>query len=73
MSTAHMSPPEVRLEAEDKAILVHISPPGQDGNMWALEKPSFSYTIRIWQKSSSDKVSFCFYLFDVREIEVKEF
>nr|AAH52217.1 Interferon (alpha and beta) receptor 1 [Mus musculus] len=53
--TAHMSPPEVRLEAEDKAILVHISPPGQDGNMWALEKPSFSYTIRIWQKSSSDK------------------
>ncbi|XP_029400656.1 interferon alpha/beta receptor 1 [Mus pahari] len=53
--TAHISPPEVRLEAEDKAILVHISPPGQDGNMWTLEKPSFSYTIQIWQKSSSDK------------------
>lgn len=52
---AHISPPGVRLEAEDKAILVHISPPGQDGNMWALEKPYFSYTIRIWQKSSNNK------------------
>ncbi|XP_034371587.1 interferon alpha/beta receptor 1 isoform X1 [Arvicanthis niloticus] len=50
---AHMSPPGVHLEAEDKAILVHISPPGQGGSMWAQE--NFSYMILIWQKSSSVK------------------
>ncbi|GAB1300427.1 Interferon alpha/beta receptor 1 [Apodemus speciosus] len=52
---AHISPPGVRLEAEDKAIVVYISPPGQDGNMWAQEKSDFNYTILIWQKSSGDK------------------
>lgn len=68
--TADISPPEVRLEAEDKAILVHISPPGQDGNMWALEKPSFSYTIQIWQKSSSDKktINSTYYLEKISEL-----
>lgn len=70
--TAHISPPGMRLEAEDKAIVVYISPPGQNGNMWAQERSDFNYTILIWQKSSGDKVSFCFYLIDVRE-KVNEF
>ncbi|XP_052014949.1 interferon alpha/beta receptor 1 isoform X2 [Apodemus sylvaticus] len=52
---AHISPPGVRLEAEDKAIVVYISPPGQNGNMWAQERSDFNYTILIWQKSSGDK------------------
>lgn len=55
---AHISPPGVRLEAEDKAILVYISPPGEDGTMWQQEKLDFSYMIQIWGKS-----------FPVREIK----
>ncbi|XP_028612172.1 interferon alpha/beta receptor 1 [Grammomys surdaster] len=50
---AHISPPGVHLEAEDKAIIVHISPHGQVGSMWGQE--NFNYTILIWQKSSSVK------------------
>lgn len=55
---AHVSPPRVHLKAEDKAILVYISPPGEDGTMWAQEKRCFNYTIRIWGRS-----------FPVREIK----
>lgn len=55
---AHISPPGVRLEAEDKAILVYISPPVEDGTMWGQEKLNFIYTIQIWGKS-----------FPVREIK----
>lgn len=55
---AHISPPGVRLKAEDEAILVYISPPGEDGTMWAMEKRFFNYTIRIWGRS-----------FPVREIK----
>ncbi|XP_050020779.1 interferon alpha/beta receptor 1 isoform X3 [Alexandromys fortis] len=49
---AHIGPPGVRLEAEDKAILVHISQPGEGGNMWADEIFNFKYQIVFWQKSS---------------------
>lgn len=70
---AHISPPGVRLKAEDKAILVYISPPGEDGTMWAQEKRCFNYTIRIWGRSFPVRVSFCFYLFGVRKKEVNEF
>ncbi|KAL1787684.1 interferon alpha/beta receptor 1 [Sigmodon hispidus] len=49
---AHIGPPGVRLEAEDQAVLVHISHPGQGGKMWATDKFSFRYKIEIWQKSS---------------------
>ncbi|XP_052597126.1 interferon alpha/beta receptor 1 isoform X2 [Peromyscus californicus insignis] len=49
---AHIGPPGVRLEAEDKAILVYITHPGQGGNMWARDNFSFRYKIVIWQKSS---------------------
>ncbi|XP_036059810.1 interferon alpha/beta receptor 1 isoform X2 [Onychomys torridus] len=49
---AHIGPPGVRLEAEDKAILVYITRPGQGGNMWATDNFSFRYKIVIWQKSS---------------------
>lgn len=52
MSTAHISPPEVHLEAEDTAILLHISHPGQGGNMWGRDQFSFMHRIKIWQKSS---------------------
>lgn len=55
---AHISPPGVRLKAEDEAILVYISPPGEDGTMWRMEKRFFNYTIRIWGRS-----------FPVREIK----
>uniref|UniRef100_A0A8C8W011 Interferon/interleukin receptor domain-containing protein n=1 Tax=Peromyscus maniculatus bairdii TaxID=230844 RepID=A0A8C8W011_PERMB len=49
---AHIGPPGVRLEAEDKAVLVYITRPGQGANMWARENFSFRYRIVIWQKSS---------------------
>ncbi|XP_021484278.1 interferon alpha/beta receptor 1 isoform X1 [Meriones unguiculatus] len=52
---AHIGPPGVQLEAEDKAILVNISHPGQGGNMWARESFSFMYKIVIWQTSSDEK------------------
>lgn len=62
MSTAHIGPPGVRLEAEDKAVLVYITRPGQGANMWARENFSFRYRIVIWQKSSGATVSFYFTL-----------
>lgn len=49
---AHIGPPGVRLEAEDKAILVHISQPGEGGNMWASDNFNFRYQIVFWEKSS---------------------
>ncbi|XP_012602506.3 interferon alpha/beta receptor 1 [Microcebus murinus] len=51
---AQIGPPGVHLEAEDKAIIVNISPPGTiDSIMWALAGPSFIYSIVIWKISSS--------------------
>ncbi|KAL6083372.1 hypothetical protein STEG23_011778 [Scotinomys teguina] len=49
---AHIGPPGVRLEAEDKALLVYITRPGHGGNMWSTDNFSFRYKIVIWQKSS---------------------
>lgn len=57
LSTAHIGPPGVRLEAEDKAILVHISQPGEGGKMWASDSFNFKYVIVFWQKSSGVTVS----------------
>ncbi|XP_007962798.1 interferon alpha/beta receptor 1 isoform X1 [Chlorocebus sabaeus] len=51
---AQIGPPEVHLEAEDKAIVIHISPPGtKDSVMWALDGLSFTYSLVIWKNSSS--------------------
>ncbi|KAL2805373.1 interferon alpha/beta receptor 1 isoform 7 precursor, partial [Daubentonia madagascariensis] len=51
---AQIGPPEVHLEAEDKAIIVNISPPGtKDSIMWALDSSSFIYSLVIWKNSSS--------------------
>ncbi|OBS60082.1 hypothetical protein A6R68_08791 [Neotoma lepida] len=52
LTISHIGPPGVRLEAEDKAILVYISRPGQGGNMWATDTYNFRYKIVIWQRSS---------------------
>ncbi|KAK7812593.1 hypothetical protein U0070_021573 [Myodes glareolus] len=52
LSTAHIGPPGVHLEAEDKAILVHISQPGEGGKMWGGDSFDFKYQIVFWQKSS---------------------
>ncbi|XP_012589628.1 PREDICTED: interferon alpha/beta receptor 1 isoform X2 [Condylura cristata] len=51
---AQIGPPEVHLKAEDKAIVVNISPPGKhDGIMWVIERNSFTYSLVIWKNSSS--------------------
>ncbi|XP_052492406.1 interferon alpha/beta receptor 1 [Budorcas taxicolor] len=51
---AQIGPPEVHLEAEDKAIILSISPPGaEDSIMWALDRSSFRYSVVIWKNSSS--------------------
>ncbi|XP_051047841.1 interferon alpha/beta receptor 1 isoform X3 [Phodopus roborovskii] len=49
---ARIGPPGVRLEAEDQAIVVYISHPGQGGKMWDKDVMQFQYRIEIWQKSS---------------------
>lgn len=56
--TAQIGPPKVHLEAEDKAIIINISPPGtKDRGMWALDSSSFTYSLDIWKNSSSGEVS----------------
>ncbi|XP_042101865.1 interferon alpha/beta receptor 1 isoform X3 [Ovis aries] len=51
---AQIGPPDVHLEAEDKAIILSISPPGtEDSIMWALDRSSFRYSVVIWKNSSS--------------------
>ncbi|XP_053513769.1 interferon alpha/beta receptor 1 isoform X2 [Artibeus jamaicensis] len=55
---ARIGPPEVHLEAEDKAIIVSISPPGgKDSLMWAMDKSRFNYSVVLW-KSASDVQTF---------------
>ncbi|XP_036921178.1 interferon alpha/beta receptor 1 isoform X2 [Sturnira hondurensis] len=55
---AQIGPPKVHLEAEDKAIIIHISPPGgKDSLMWAMDKSRFNYSIVFW-KSASDVRTF---------------
>nr|XP_019585768.1 PREDICTED: interferon alpha/beta receptor 1 [Rhinolophus sinicus] len=50
---AHIGPPEIHLQAEDKAIIINISPPGtEDSIMWAMESSSFIYSLVIWKNSS---------------------
>ncbi|KAG8518537.1 Interferon alpha/beta receptor 1, partial [Galemys pyrenaicus] len=51
---AQIGPPEVHLKAEDKAIIVNISPHGM---MWALAWHEFTYNLVIWKNSSSMEVS----------------
>ncbi|XP_055273335.1 interferon alpha/beta receptor 1 [Moschus berezovskii] len=51
---AQIGPPDVHLEAEDKAVILSISPPGtKDSIMWALDRSSFTYHVVIWKNSSS--------------------
>ncbi|XP_012414076.1 interferon alpha/beta receptor 1 isoform X1 [Trichechus manatus latirostris] len=51
---AQIGPPKVHLKAEDKAIIVNISPPGtKDSLMWAMDILSFTYSVVIWKNSSS--------------------
>ncbi|XP_014417094.2 LOW QUALITY PROTEIN: interferon alpha/beta receptor 1 [Camelus ferus] len=51
---AQIGPPDVRLKAEDKAIIVNISPPGtKDSTMWAMDQVNFLYSLVIWENSSS--------------------
>lgn len=58
---AHIGPPEVHLDPEDKAIIVNISPPGtKNSTMWATASTSFIYSVVIWKKSSSLEVSIIF-------------
>ncbi|XP_054569415.1 interferon alpha/beta receptor 1 [Eptesicus fuscus] len=50
---ARIGPPKVRLEAEDKAIAVSISPPGaEDSVMWHLDRGNFAYSVVIWSNAS---------------------
>ncbi|KAM5335383.1 interferon alpha/beta receptor 1 [Glossophaga mutica] len=49
---AQIGPPEVHLEAEDKAIVVSISPPGgKDSLMWAMDKSRFKYVVS-WKNAA---------------------
>ncbi|XP_065732042.1 interferon alpha/beta receptor 1 isoform X2 [Phocoena phocoena] len=51
---AQIGPLDVHLEAEDKAIIINISPPGtKDSIMWAMDRSSFIYSLVIWKNSSS--------------------
>ncbi|XP_066115603.1 interferon alpha/beta receptor 1 isoform X1 [Saccopteryx bilineata] len=53
---AHIGPPKVHLEAEDKAIILNISPPGtEESVMWKMDRSNFKYSIVIWKNSSSVK------------------
>ncbi|XP_045435782.1 interferon alpha/beta receptor 1 isoform X1 [Pipistrellus kuhlii] len=45
---ARIGPPEVHLEAEDKAVAVSISLPGAADGMWQLDRGSFVYSVVIW-------------------------
>lgn len=55
---ARIGPPEVRLEAEDKAIRISISPPGgKDSVMWAMDKSRFRYTVVFWASPSGERKS----------------
>lgn len=51
---AQIGPPDVHLEAEDKAIIINLSPPGTKNSvMWAMDSSSFVYSLVIWKNSSS--------------------
>uniref|UniRef100_A0A8C5KIY9 Interferon alpha/beta receptor 1 n=1 Tax=Jaculus jaculus TaxID=51337 RepID=A0A8C5KIY9_JACJA len=55
---ARVGPPEVHVEAEDRAAVIHISHPGRGGSMWALDNFSFRYYILIWENPSGVKKTF---------------
>lgn len=53
---AQIGPPELRLEAEDKAIKINLSPPGTENSiMWATDLLAFKYNIVIWDNSSMEQ------------------
>ncbi|KAF6119070.1 interferon alpha and beta receptor subunit 1 [Phyllostomus discolor] len=55
---ARIGPPEVRLEAEDKAIRISISPPGgKNSLMWAMDRSRFRYTVVSWESPSGERKS----------------
>ncbi|XP_051689577.2 interferon alpha/beta receptor 1 isoform X1 [Oryctolagus cuniculus] len=47
---AQIGPPEVHLEAEDKAVKINISPPGKQ--MWSMDRSRFIYSVVIWENSA---------------------
>lgn len=56
--TARIGPPEVHLEAEDKAVAVSISlPRAADHGMWQLDRGSFVYSMVIWANATGPQVS----------------
>ncbi|XP_049641518.1 interferon alpha/beta receptor 1-like [Suncus etruscus] len=60
-SKAQIGPPELHLEAEDKAIKINLSPPGtENSTMWATELLAFRYNIVFWDNSSME-VNIIFY------------
>ncbi|XP_044526146.1 interferon alpha/beta receptor 1 [Gracilinanus agilis] len=51
---AQIGPPEVQLEAEDKSIIINISPPGTiNSSMWVTDIQRFTYSLVIWKNSSN--------------------
>ncbi|XP_048202256.1 interferon alpha/beta receptor 1 [Perognathus longimembris pacificus] len=53
---AHIGAPGVRVEAEDKAIIIEISRPGRkDSSMWNQEVFGFQYYIVLWETSSGEE------------------
>ncbi|KFO21613.1 Interferon alpha/beta receptor 1 [Fukomys damarensis] len=51
---AHLGPPEVRLEAEDKAIIIYFFRPGRkdDTSIWDMDTTSFSFSLIFWENSA---------------------
>ncbi|XP_013005196.1 interferon alpha/beta receptor 1 isoform X2 [Cavia porcellus] len=51
---ARLGPPEVRLEAEDKAVIIYLFRPGKrDGtSIWDMDALSFEFSLVFWENSS---------------------
>ncbi|KAM6162414.1 interferon alpha/beta receptor 1 [Erethizon dorsatum] len=51
---ARLGPPEVRLEAEDKAIIIYLFRPGKKDNtsIWDMDAASFRFSLVFWENSS---------------------
>ncbi|EHB07601.1 Interferon-alpha/beta receptor alpha chain, partial [Heterocephalus glaber] len=51
---ARLGPPEVHLEAEDKAIIIYFFRPGKkdDSSIWGMDTTGFSFSLVFWENSS---------------------
>ncbi|XP_013359721.1 PREDICTED: interferon alpha/beta receptor 1 isoform X2 [Chinchilla lanigera] len=65
---ALLGPPEVRLEAEDTAIIVHLFRPGKkdDHSIWEMVGGSFRFTLDFWENSSHAQM-------EQKQIEIKHY